>query len=133
MDVDLRSLEQEGVSFALHYSGEAAAEVEASIERLVEAWYAIGLHGGWGGHFGYLSALDWRSEDGRILEWWIDAGSADAEGAGRRPRPRTRRIRDDSPGDRAAARDRPCAVTPPPARGRRSWRRSTAGTRRRRR
>ncbi len=67
----------DGLAFTL-YLDQPLKQVdqETELRTLIEAWFLVGLYGGFGGYFHHMSSI---SFDENLVEWQVDMGSSSTQ------------------------------------------------------
>ena len=78
----------EGLAFTLYFERAVTETQEQELRRLIEAWYEVGVWGGFGpvvegkGVMHMLGSIEIKNEGEPRVEWWVDMGSAPAHALG---------------------------------------------------
>jgi hypothetical protein len=73
----------EALGFTLYFARTVTERERKELERLVQAWYEVGVFGGFGvveggkGVMHYLGSIEFKDDGNKPrVEWWADMGSA---------------------------------------------------------
>jgi hypothetical protein len=65
----------EGLSFVLEFARPLTLAEQEQVSSLIDAWYLLGVYGGYDGNLHYLSKVTYNSSS-PVSHWSVDMGSA---------------------------------------------------------
>ncbi len=72
-----RECSWDGLAFTLYLDQPLKqVELENGLRELIEAWFLVGLYGGFGGYFHHMSSIGF---DENLVEWQVDMGSSSTQ------------------------------------------------------